>query len=265
MLVSPPTMHTRALLLALTALGAVTAVLAAQVAAAAPIAVVEHDRGVFARATASETGNYQDTIVPDEALDPGFFASAAQAAAATASSSASAVATQTSVLGAELLSAGGSVRATGSTIDSDGDADAPADSFFEVLFDAGGSEEFLLAGMLRTRLTNDLGDSHASAILVDDATGAEIASLQASRGEQTTFVQSGSLVAGARYRLRAMALARADGSVFPPGKADSAAFQVVLALPEPEAPLLGAAGIAGLALLSALRSARRRERGEHEP
>ncbi len=243
---------------ALAAAGSAYCALATEAARAAPLAILERDRGVYARASAGAVGDYQETIAADEAPGSAHFAANVQALAETATSRATATAAHASQLGAEALQAYGSVRVTGSA--ESGDAEAPADSFFEVAFEAGGDDEFVLLGAVRALVTGGPGDGHASVMLVDDATGLPLVSERAAPGQQGSFHESGSLVAGARYRLRGVALARTDWGALPPYTTGVAAFQLVIAVPEPGEPLLFASGIGGLALLAALRAGSGRAR-----
>ena len=235
------------------------AALAAASVGAAPLILIEQERGVFTLSRVAANGSFEEQIVPSETFGSEPFSASVDASAAIATSSGSSHAELSTQLGAEILRATG--VAGGIAIGTEGQAEAPADSFFEVVFEPSASQPFRLVGSLAADAFGVLGDSYASVTLSDVASGQTLAAQQSGPGSEQPFDLSGGLVAGARYRLTAFALAQNDAHELPVGAASVANFDLVLAVPEPSPALLLGSGGTGLALLAARgRPARGRSR-----
>ena len=224
---------------------------------ATPAVLLEQDRGVFSRATASEVGLFDEEISADEALDFAPLTTAVQGTGATPLASSAASANLESKLDGSRIDASGSAVADATTTDADGRGEAPSDSFFEIVFEAAVSEEFTLLGSVGADAT--LGDGYASVELVDLDTGTVLATHEAGIGEQVGFSDPGLLTAGTQYRLTAFAVAEALSDAVPATTSGDAAYDVILFLPEPSQNAALAVGLAALAGLHALR--RRRSHG----
>jgi len=224
---------------------------------ATPAVLLEQDRGVFSRATASEAGQLDEQVSADEATNFAPLTAGVLSTGATPLASGAASADLDSNLDGSRIDASGSALADATTTDADGRSEAPSDSFFEVVFEAAASEEFTLLGSLGADAT--LGDGYASVELVDLDTGTVLASHEAGIGEQIGFTDPGMLTAGTQYRLTAFAVAEALSDAVPATTSGDASYDVILFLPEPSQDAALAVGLAALAGLHALR--RRRGHG----
>ena len=224
---------------------------------ATPAVLLEQDRGVFSRATASEAGLFDEEISADEATSFAPLTTGVLSTGATPLASGAASADLDSNLDDSRIDASGSAVADATTTAADGRGEAPSDSFFEIVFEAAASEEFTLLGTVGADAT--LGDGYASVELVDLDTGTVLATHEAGIGEQIGFTDLGLLTAGTRYRLTAFAVAEALSDPTPATTSGDASYDVILFLPEPSQNAALSVGLAALAGLHALR--RRRGHG----
>lgn len=221
---------------------------------ATPAILLEQDRGVFSRATASEAGQFDEQITADETSDFAPLAIGVASTGTTPLASGAASADLDSNLDGSQIEASGSAVADAATSAVDGRAEAPSDSFFEIIFEAAASEEFTLLGSVGADAT--LGDGYASVELVDLDTGTVLATHEAGIGELTGFTDPGMLTAGTQYRLTAFAVAEALSDATPATTSGDASYDIVLFLPEPSQNAALAVGIGALAGLHRLQRTR---------
>ncbi len=226
---------------------------------ATPAILLEQDRGVFSRATASEAGQFDEQITATEASDFAPLLAGVASTGTTPLASAAASADLDSNLDGSQIGASGSAAADAATSAADGRGEAPSDSFFEIIFEAAATEEFLLLGSVGADAT--LGDGYASVELVDLDTGTVLATHEAGIGALIGFTDAGMLTAGTQYRLTAFAVAEALADANPATTSGDASYNFILALPEPSQNAALAVGIAALAGLR--RVHRRREEREN--
>ncbi len=212
---------------------------------ATPAILLEQDRGVFGRATASEAGQFDEEITADEASDFTPLATGVESTGTTPLASATASADLDSNLDGNEIEASGSAVADAATSAADGRGEAPSDSFFEVIFEAAASEVFVLLGSVGADAT--LGDGYASVELVDLDTDTVLATHEAGIGEMIAFSDPGMLSAGTQYRLTAFAVAEALSDAAPATTSGDASYDLMLLLPEPSQNAALAVGIAALA------------------
>jgi hypothetical protein len=229
--------------------------LCSSAALATPPLLLDQDRGVYARATALEAAAFDETVDPDEADDFLPFAATVGGSAATANASADAAASLDSSLSGSEISAEGSASASSSSSEADAVGEAPADSYFEVSFQATASEPFTLIGVINASAS--VGEAYASVEFVNLAGGDPFSSHEVAAGQSDGFSDTGSLVAGGQYRLRAFALAHALSGPSPASTSGDADYEITLFVPEPSAHLGIAAGVAELAVLGRARRRRR--------
>ncbi len=229
---------------------------------ATPAILLEQDRGVFSRATASEAGQFDEQITAAEASDFAPLATGIIASTGTTPlASADASADLDSNLDGNEIEASGSAVADAATSDADGRGEAPSDSFFEIIFEAAASEVFVLLGSVGADAT--LGDGYASVEFVDLDTDTVLVTHEAGIGELIGFSDPGTLTAGTQYRLTAFAVAEALSDATPTTTSGDASYDLMLLLPEPSQNAALAVGIAALAGLRRLQ--RQREgRGNRE-
>ena len=231
----------------------VAAALVAPAAFATPAVLLEQDRGVFVRTQALYGGQSDEDVGADEASDFTALASSVDVFSGTTNAYANASASVDSDLAGSLIEGAGAVSVEAATNDPDARAEAPGDSFFEVLFEATATEIFFLTGRLDAGAS--FADAYASVRLVEVATDTEVASTEAGVGDVTYVSETGMLQAGTTYRLTAFAIAYGLADI--PGTArGDAEYEVALFLPEPGAHASLAAGLAALAGLHRLRSRR---------
>lgn len=153
-----------------------------------------------------------------------------------------------------LLSGGGHATTRGALSAADLGTIGEADSFFEVEFTSSETVPFALVGRVAARADADGLDSYAHVALVDQASGAVIASDSAAPGDARLVEHFGELEAGALYRLTAFALSRGEARDLSPARMGSATYQAVLAVPEASHALQLASGLALVAWLRSLRA-----------
>jgi len=215
------------------------------------VTLLEQDRGVFAKSHAADAGSFDEMIAGGEASDFSDFSNTSPTNASSTLATANASAEIDSSVAASLLTATGAVAVSALTTDADGRAEAPADSFFEIVFEATASEAYSLWGLLDAHAV--LGDGFAKVELVNLDTGFVLVSEEAGVGDSVPYDASGTLVLGDRYRFTAFALAYALADPTPANVGADASFEATLYVPEPAAKLQLGAGICTLAALGGLR------------
>ena len=226
-------------------------ILAAASGHATPAVLIEQDRGVFSRSTAIEASEFDEQIASDEVSDFVSFTTTLLSTASTTEAGGDGAVNLDSDLDGDVIEALGSARSDAADTGADARGEAPSDSFFEVIFEAAASEEFVLQGGLDADAT--LGDGYASIEFVDLDTNTVLATHEAGIGDQLVFTDLGMLTAGTRYRLTAFALAFALSDSAPGAASGDAAYDVTLFLPEPSGDLGLGFGLAALVGLNAWR------------
>ncbi len=228
---------------------------------ATPALLLEQDRGVFSRASAAEAAAFDEEIASDEAVDTTPFVGDVQSTGLTAGAAADAAANLDSDLDGSLIEAVGAASTGADTPLAGTRAEAPADSFFEVIFEATASESFTLQGSIEAAAV----DAHAFASVefVDLDTATVLATYEAPVGIQFAIDDAGMLVAGHEYRLTAFALAYSLEDLWGSAQSADASYEVMLVLPEPSQNAALACAVAALAGLYRLR--RRANRFELAP
>jgi len=193
------------------------------------------ERGVVSAALAAEASGFEERYDPAESSDFFDFDVPVTSSATTTSASATAFSSLDSSLGALVVSADGQVSATAATTALDARGRAPADSFFEVLFQVDVSGDVLFAGNVQAAFDGADGDAWASVELVDVDGASTLVSYEAAPGEDIAFDQTVSLAANTTYRLTAQSLAYAQASEIIESSAGSASYMI--AVPEPSMPL----------------------------
>jgi hypothetical protein len=173
-------------------------------------------------------------------------------AATTAIASAVAEASLVSALEPFGLSAIGSVSATATTTALDARGRAPANSFFELLFQVDATGDVPIAGRVQAANGGAEGDAWASVELVEVVGGATLVSYEAAPGADILFDESVALQANTTYRLTAQSLAYAQASQIVESSTGSASYAI--AVPEPS---LGIQFIVSCVLVFGLRLRRR--------
>jgi len=223
-------------------------------ALATPPVLQEQDRGVFTSSRSIEPASFDEAIDPDESSDFTPFSASVASNTSTVNASADASASIVSDLDGSELAVDGSATALASSSGADARGEAPADSLFEVLFEAAASESFLLQGTVAASTSS--GDAFASVVLRDLDAQLDLASHQASPGESVPIATSGTLQAGNRYRLTAFGLAYALSEASAGAVSGTASYAATLFLPEPSRAVCLTTGLIGLALLARCRSRR---------
>lgn len=217
--------------------------------------LISQDRGVYAEAAASEDGEYDSQVTPDEAGDFSDFVSTAQASGSTTDAVAGATSTLDSTVDGNTVIAMGSASGSASTSAADARGRAPSDSFFELIFEAATTEDYTLTTSVEA--DSVLGDGFASVELVNLDTQAQLVSYEAGVGDSFDNIDVIGLVAGDQYRLTAYSIALADVET-PTLQSGDAAFGLVLLVPEPTSLMLQGSGALALAAFGK----RRRRRSE---
>ena len=232
-----------------------TLTLAAADGRATPPTLQEQDRGVFTRSSSIEPPSFDEAVDPDEAVDFTPFSASVVSDTSTVNASADASAGIVSDLDGSELTVSGTATALASSSGADSRGEAPADSLFEVVFEAAASEPFTLLGSVEASASS--GDAFASVVLRDLDAELDVSSHQASPGESVPISASGMLQAGNQYRLTAFGLAYALSEASAGSVSGSASYQATLSLPEPSRELCLATGLIALALLARQRRRRR--------
>jgi hypothetical protein len=197
---------------------------------ASALTLVEQDRGVFARSYVVHSPVFQEDVAAGEALAFEPFSVPLSSDASLTPSLAVAAANMQSTLSEQRIYASGGTDVAVDVPESDRHAEAPADSFFEVIFDIESEVAFMIEGNLDGQGTG--GDAYASVELVE-LLGPAVVSESFSAGTgPASFVSYGSLPAG-RYRLTALAVAHAGIEGTPGAPEGSASYDAVLFVPEP--------------------------------
>jgi len=228
--------------------------------AAAPL-FLEQDRGVFTAAFAGESGQWSDDLDADEASDFSAFSASVGSTAFTANVAAETSASLISSIAAGRIEARGDAAGHAVTGTGDGLARAPADSFFELVFQTDADEPYFLEGHLDVDPTGPVGDAFASVRIVDLESSVAVFSTESAGGPSSDFADTGTLEGGRTYRLTAKALAYSPADTSIEDVQTAAGFELLLLLPEPT----GGIGLAASLVLLALLAHRRRRAPSFAP
>lgn len=218
--------------------------------------IVSQDRGTFARSWAVQSPEFQEDVQAGETRTFEPFTRFDTSHALLPPSIGTSSAWLASRIGTLRTSVRGSALSILVAPGGDRLVEAPADSFFELVFDVEEGETFVLQGHVDA-LAFD-AEGFASVELVDLDSTVIIAQHVAGAGEYDPFEDTGTLTAG-RYRLTAFALSQArvqgeGGDAYP---AALASFHAVFAVPEPS---LDSGGIVALLVIAVAATARRTSR-----
>jgi len=197
---------------------------------AGALTVVEQDRGVFARSYVVHSPAFQEDALAEEALAFEPFSASLDGDAGVTPSLAVAAANIQSTLSEQRIQASGGADVAVDVSENDRHAEAPADSFFEVIFDIESEAAFMIEGSLDAWAT--AGDAYASVELVELSGPAVVLESFSAGTGPASFVAYGSLPAG-RYRLTALAVSHAGIEGSPGAPEGLASYGAVLLVPEP--------------------------------
>ncbi|MFP6608199.1 MAG: hypothetical protein VCC19_16635 [Myxococcota bacterium] len=217
------------------------------------VTIVEQERGTFARSHVIRSPNFQEDVEASETRTLEAFDAMATSNAHLLPLVATSSAWLESSLGTRTTRAQGGATSILVAPESGRRAEAPADSFFEIIFDVEEEQPFRLQGQVDSLAL----DSEAFAFVELLYYGIlVIAEHTAGGGEYDRFDDTGTLAAG-RYRLTALALSYGETAGDASSPAALASFQLAFEVPEPTSNT--GAGIS-LLVLAGLARARRRSR-----
>jgi hypothetical protein len=214
-------------------------------------ALITQERGVFSRVNAVETGSAAESARADEAIDFAPYSVLQFPVVSTLGATTGAQASMGSDLDGSDLVVSAGLSATVLTTMPVVRVEASGDAFFDVVFDMTDTATYQLTGSLD--VNSMLGIANASVELTDVSTGSVLSSHGVDTLGQEIINETGDMMEGLRYRLRASAVVDASAGAVPSTAFADASYQVTLALPE---PARDASLLAGLLLVMTLRRRR---------
>jgi hypothetical protein len=201
------------------------------------------ERGIYSRSSVVHSPDVQAETASSESATTGRFERLDSTNAILLPS----IATSTSWQGSSIALRSASARGGATSIvyvpEADRRAETPADSFFEVQFEAAEGEPFRLRGKVDALAF--AAEAFAAVEIADLDDGRVVFEAEAGPGEHQSFDELGTLPAG-RYRLTAFALSYGEvagelrqprGAL--PQPASLASFEAVLFVPEPDVTIAG--------------------------
>jgi hypothetical protein len=215
-------------------------------------ALVTQERGVFSRVNAVEVGSAAEFARADEAKDFDPYSVLQFPVVSTLGATAGAQGSMGSDLDGSDLFVSAGVSATILTTMPVVRAEASGDASFDVVFDLTDAASYELTGSLD--VNSMLGIANASVELIDVSSGSLLASHSVDTLGQEIISDTGNMMAGLRYRLRASAVVDTSADAEPGTAFADASYEITLTLlPE---PARGASLLAGLLLIRVLRRRR---------
>lgn len=214
---------------------------------------VEQDRGTFARSHVVHAPEFREEIRSSETRTFEAFESFDKSDAYLSPSIATSSAWLESQIGGGRADARGGSTSIGVVPERDRRLEAPADSFFELIFDAEEGEPFRLQGQVDALAFDAEGFASVEIVeIVALGEGVIVTEHAAGAGEWDRFDVAGTLAAG-RYRLTAFALTHGEVEGDAASPAALASFRTVFSLPEPSPNTATAVSLLVLAWLARAR------------